>query len=256
VPTLIDETPPARAPERLPEVTVRVVTESSRGHRRRLPSIGSMITTVVAAGAVVAAFLLVGVVTGALHLGLFGTTTVDRSPPAVLKELNDLSRFTAAQGRYQSIVDVQDKVSILPSFLAGERTVFVAKGSVDANVDFGALSGDAVTLRGDHAVTVTLPEPTLGKPVIDQDASRVVSQDRGLVNRVGDFFSNDANDAQRYYQLAAKKLAVAARSSALLTRAEKNTTAMLDGLLRRLGFTDVRIAFVGPSALAKGAPPS
>jgi hypothetical protein len=247
VPVLLDERLPARPSEPIPEVTVRVVTEPGRGGRRRLPAIGSVITTVVAAGAVVAALLLVGVVTGALHLGLFGTTTVDHSPPAVLKEINDLSRFTAAQGNYQSIVDVQDKVSILPSFLAGERTVFVAKGSVDANVDFAALSGGAVVLRGDHAVTVTLPVPTLGKPVIDPDASRVVSQDRGLVNRVGDFFSNDANDAQRYYRMAATKLAAAARSSHLLTRAEKNTTTMLDGLLHRLGFTDVTVTFARPA---------
>jgi uncharacterized protein DUF4230 len=243
VPVLLDETPPARPPDHLPEVTVRVVTEPARAARRRLPAIGSVITTLVAGGVVVAALLVVGVVTGALHLGLFGTTTVDHSPPAVLKELNDLSRFTAAEGNYQSIVDVQDKVSILPSFLAGERTVFVAKGSVDANVDFAALGSDAVVVRGDHAVTITLPKPTLGKPVIDPNASRVVSQDRGLVNRVGDFFSNDANDAQRYYRMAAGKLTVAARSSALLAKAEKNTTTMLDALLGRLGFTDVTVTF-------------
>jgi hypothetical protein len=79
--------------------------------------------------------------------------------------------------------------------------------------------------------------------VIDPDASRVVSQDRGLVNRVGDFFGNDGNDAQRYYRMAAEKLAVAARSSHLVSRAEHNTTKMLDGLLGRLGFTDVRVTF-------------
>src|SRR5262249_23760566 len=103
---LLDE-PSRRAPERAPEVTVRVVTEPDGRGRRRRRSIASVITTVVAAGAVVAALLVVGVVTGLLHLNLFATTTIDNSPPAVLKQLNDLTRYTAAQGRYESTIDIQ-----------------------------------------------------------------------------------------------------------------------------------------------------
>jgi len=45
------------------------------------------------------------------------------SPPAVLKQLTNLSTYSAAQGRYQQTIDVEDDVSILPSFLAGEHTV-------------------------------------------------------------------------------------------------------------------------------------
>ena len=242
MPTLLEDAP-RRAPERAPEVTVRVVTEEGRRARRRLPSIASMVTTLVAAAVVVAVVLVVGVVTGILHLNMFATTTIDRSPPAVLKQLNNLSRYTAAQGKYESTIDVEDNVSILPSFIAGEHTIFIAQGSVDVNVDFAALSGDAVQLRGDHAVTIALPRPTFAKPVVDPNTSRVASQDRGLVNRIGDFFSNDANGAQRFYQMADKKLAAAARASNLVLRAENNTTTMLRGLLGRLGFTDVQVAF-------------
>ena len=127
-----------------------------------------------------ALLLVVGLVTGVLGIGNpFATTTIDRSPPAVLKELTNLSTYSAAQGRYEQTIDVEDDVSILPSFLAGEHTVFLAQGSVDARVDFSGLATDAVQLRGEKAVTVTLPEPTLGKAVIDMHASRVASQDRG-----------------------------------------------------------------------------
>jgi hypothetical protein len=251
MPALLEDAP-QRAPERAPEVTVRVVTEESRRYRRRLPSIASMVTTLVAAAAVVAVVLVVGVVTGILHLDLFATTTIDRSPPAVLKQLNNLSRYTAAQGKYESTIDVEDNVSILPSFIAGEHTIFIAQGTVDANVDFSALSGAAVQVRGDHAVTVTLPRPTFGKPVVDPNTSRVASQDRGLVNRIGDFFSNDANGAQRFYQMAGKKLAAAARASKLVLRAESNTTTMLQGLLGRLGFTDVHVTFAKAAPLTTG----
>ena len=247
MPTLLDETP-RRAPERAPEVTVRVVTEEGRQSRRRRPSIASMVTTLVAGAVVVAVILVVGLLTGILNINPFSTTTIDRSPPAVLKQLNNLSRYTAAQGRYESTIDVEDDVSILPSFIAGEHTIFLAQGTVDANVDFSALSGGAVRLRGDHAVTITMPEPVFGKPVVDPNNSRVASQDRGLVNRIGDFFSHDANGSQRFYQLAEKKLAAAARASKLVSRAETNTTTMLQGLLGRLGFTDVQVSFNGAAA--------
>ena len=117
-----------------PEVTVRVVTQpSAPAVRRRLPRPGNVISTLVALALAVALFLVVGVVTGLLSIGNpFATTTIDRSPPAVLKQLTNLSTYSAAQGRYEQTIDVEDDVSILPSFLAGEHTVFLAQGSVDA----------------------------------------------------------------------------------------------------------------------------
>jgi hypothetical protein len=234
--------PPAPA---APEVTVRVVTqEAPATRRRRLPRPASVLTTLVALALTVAILMLAGVVIGFLHLGNpFATTSVDRSPPAVLQELTNLSSYSAAQGRYQQTIDVEDDVSILPSFLAGEHTVFVAQGSVDAQVDFASLATDAVQLRGDHAVTVTLPVPTLAKPVIDIGASRVASHDRGLLNRAGAVFTENPNAERRFYALAQAKLAKAAKQGDLVARAETNTTKMLHGLLGRLGFTDVQVRF-------------
>ena len=213
--------------------------------RRRLPRPGNVLSTLVALALTVALLLVVGLVTGFLHIGNpFATTTIDRSPPAVLKELTNLSTYSAAQGRYQQTIDVEDDVSILPSFLAGEHTVFLAQGSVDARVDFSGLATDAIQVRGDDAVTVTLPEPTLGKAVIDMDASRVASHDRGLLNRVGAVFSDNPNGEQRFYTLAQKKLGAAAKHGDLVHRAETNTTEMLQGLLGKVGFTDVQVNFV------------
>lgn len=229
-----------------PEVTVRVVAqESAAVRRRRLPRPGNVLSTLVALALVVALLLVVGVVTGFLNIGNpFATTTIDRSPPAVLKELTNLSTYSAAQGRYQQTIDVEDDVSILPSFLAGEHTVFLAQGSVDARVDFSGLATDAVQMRGDKAVTVTLPTPTLDTAVIDMHASRVASHDRGLLNRVGAVFSDNPNGEQRFYELAQKKLGAAAKSGDLIGRAETNTSQMLRGLLGKVGFTDVQVNFV------------
>jgi len=252
MPVLLDDTRPTRdasldAPHpAAPEVTVRVVTQEAPAiRRRRLPRPGNVLSTLVALALAVALFLVVGLLTGILSIGNpFATTTIDRSPPAVLKQLTNLSTYSAAQARYQQTIDVEDDVSILPSFLAGEHTVFLAQGSVDARVDFSGLATDAVQVRGDHAVTVNLPEPTLGQPVIDMRASRVASHERGLLNRVGAVFSDNPNGEQRFYELAQKKLGAAAKSGHLVQRAEANTSQMLQGLLGKVGFTDVQVHFV------------
>lgn len=255
MPLMLDDPPRATEAPTAPnpqEVTVRIVTEHAPGaapaRRRRLPRPGNVLSTLVALALTVAILLLVGVATGFLHLGNpFATTAIDHSPPAVLKQMSNLSTYSAAQGRYQQTIDIEDDVAILPSFLAGEHTVFVAQGSVDAQVDFSGLSADAIQVNGD-SVVVTLPEPKLAKPVIDMSASRVASHDRGLFNRVGAIFTENPNAERRFYELAQTKIAKAANAGKLTARAEANTTKMLQGLLGKVGFTDVQVNFVPAGA--------
>ena len=80
--------------------------------------------------------------------------------------------------------------------------------------------------------------------MIDTHASRVASHDRGLLNRVGAVFSDNPNGEQRFYELAQKKLAAAAKHGDLVAHAETNTTGMLQGLLGKVGFSDVQVNFV------------
>jgi hypothetical protein len=250
--TLLEKRPEANE-ARSNEITVRVVADANgaRAHRRRFPSLGSIASALVVGAIALAVILAAGVLTGLLHLSNpFGTSTIDRSQPALLKEVNDLSSYTAAQGRFATTIDVEDDVSILPSFIAGERTVFLAQGTVDAAIDFSALSNDAVQMAGDGHVTITLPEPTLGKPVIDSNASHVASRDRGLLNRVGGMFSDNPTGERKLYLLAQHKLASAAKESKLVARAERNTTTMLQRFLGRLGYSNVEVVFTSPQSPA------
>lgn len=249
MPTLLeDSTDQARGDH---DVTVRVVAD---GGRRRRPLFGSIVSTVVVGALAVGVLVIAGVLTGVLDLANpFATSTVDRSSPALLKELNNLSSYSAAQGRFQQTIDVEDDVSILPSFIAGERTTFVANGTVDATIDFATLSTAAVQSRGDGAVTITLPEPRLNRAVIDPRTSRVVGRERGLLDRVGGIFSDNPTSEQRFYVLAQDKLGTAAKHSRLVQRAEGNTTKMLQGFLGRLGYTDVNVVYTSPTAVAKSA---
>jgi Protein of unknown function (DUF4230) len=179
----------------------------------------------------------------------FGDKEIDRSGPAVLTAMRDLSEYHAATGSYQIVVDIQQD-SVLPDILKGKRTIFLAVGSVDAFVDFRKLGDDAVTISEDRtSVTIRLPHAQLSKPNVDPEQSRVLNQDLGVIDKLGGLFSDQPNPQnQQMYVLASQKLADAAKQVGLTGKAEANTKITLEKLMRSLGFTTVKITFVDPGA--------
>src|SRR4051795_4105511 len=200
------------------------------------------------AGLVLAAVIVVLVATGPLNP--FKTETKDRSQPVLMKSLENLSDYHAATANMQVVVDVEEDSRLLPSFIKGERTLFVAAGTVDAAVDFRGLSRDpdAVKVSSDRrSVRLTLPAPKLLEPRLDPDRTRVYDRDRGVLDRVQDALSDRPGDEQPLYQLGTRKLADAAAADPELTRtAERNTRGMLAGLLRGLGYEQITINFRPP----------
>jgi hypothetical protein len=177
----------------------------------------------------------------------FATQKTDRSGPVLLKSIQDLSRYVAAEGNFQVLVDLQENKKFIPDIFFNERTLFVGAGSVQAYVDFGGIGQGAVVESADgKSVQVKLPAPVLDKPSLDVDRSYVFAQQRGLVNRVGDLFNGDPNRQQQLYQLASQKIAEAAEDSELRQRAETNTRSMLTSMLKSLGYENVTITFVQP----------
>jgi Protein of unknown function (DUF4230) len=214
----------------------------------RLPRVGSLAGLV---GAVAAVLVLI-VVLSAVHLlpqlrNPFAQTTTVRSQPVILKSITQLSRYEAASGSFEVVVDITKRTSLLPSFLAGSETLFVGQGSDIAFVDFGQLKSQAIKMNADRtAVTVTLPKAQLEPAVLNPSQSYVYAEQQGLLNRVGNFFSGNPNSQQQVYVLAQQKIETAAKQSPLLTEAQKNTQGMLDGMLTSLGFTHVTVTF-GPA---------
>ncbi|MDP4504720.1 DUF4230 domain-containing protein [Nonomuraea sp. NBC_00507] len=197
------------------------------------------------AGFLVLAVLLV--VAGRLAwtwLNPMGEQTIDRSQPVLLQSIKDLSRFEAATGNFQVVVDLEKDANFLPDAIKGTRTLFVGAGGVDAYVDFSAMATNAVTVSPDRTeATVRLPRAQLEKPNLDNSRSYVFAQQRGLFDRVQDFLSGSPGDQRELYLLAEKKISEAAVASDLRTRADTNTKAMLSGLLKSLGFTKVTVKF-------------
>jgi hypothetical protein len=182
-------------------------------------------------------------------LNPFREETRDRSQPVLLESLENLSEYRAARANLQVVVDVERDTGLLPAFIKGERTLFVAAGTVDASVDFGSLDGDAVRVSDDgRAASIVLPPPRLAPPRLDPARSRIYDRDRGVLDRIGDALSDDGGaDQQELYRLAEGKLRdAAAQDRDLLRTAERNTRSMLTGLLRGLGFERITIRFRRP----------
>jgi hypothetical protein len=174
----------------------------------------------------------------------FAQHTVDRSGPAVLKSIQDLQEYHAASGSFQQIVDLKSD-SALPDQLLGERTLFVAVGSVDAIVDFSQIGQGAVQVSGDRrSATINLPRPQISDAQLDVGKSYVYDRDRGIFNQIGSLFGGSSEDQRALYTLAEQKIHTAAQNgSGLVPRAEENTRRMLQTLLRALGFTSVSVNF-------------
>lgn len=177
----------------------------------------------------------------------FTQEQTDRSGPPLLKSIQDLSRYVAAEGNFQVVIDLQKDRRYVPDFLINERTLFVGVGTVEAYVDFSKLAESAVVISTDHkSVEITLPAPELGDTNLDLTASYVFAEERGLLNRIGDVFGNDPNRQREVYRLAEERIGAAARDSGLTARAQENTQKMLEGLLRSLDYEEVKIIYVTP----------
>ena len=217
-----------------------------RPRRRRLPA------GAIAAGVVLLVALLAVSSLGSLRLwpsfpNPFGARETDRSQPVLLKAIEDLAVFKAATGNFQVVVDLEKGSRGIPLVIKGERTLFVAGGSVDAEVDFSTLDEGAIKVSADgERVEITLPRARLTQARVDPAQSQVFSRERGLLDRLGSVLSDNPTSERELYQLAQAKMQAAAAQSDLQARAEQNTRAMLESMLRSLGYRDVTVRFRDP----------
>lgn len=202
----------------------------------------TVITVAVAVMAVCAVVLVVALTLTVLDP--FGTDTVDRSGPAVLQQIRKLEEFTAAEGNFTQDVDLEQDAKFLPDFLAGQRVTALVTGSVRASVDFSQLDEDSIEVSDDgNTIRLTLPEPQLGDADIEESSARIIGRDRGLIDRVDDFFADNPTDDAALYAAAEEKVAAAARESDLVEEARTNTEQWLTTFLGAAGFENVEITW-------------
>ncbi|NLA37674.1 MAG: DUF4230 domain-containing protein [Actinobacteria bacterium] len=137
---------------------------------------------------------------------------------------------------------------IVPDAFDANSGIALYQGSVDALVDLSGLTQDDIVVESTtRRVTITVPEPVLSRPNIDPSKSKVVSQNRGLLTRLGELFSESPMQGKEALDgLAIDELTDAALESNLTEIGRENTRDFLTALGRELGYTDVTIVFEEP----------
>jgi len=195
---------------------------------------------------VVIAFTLVGLLAVGVISAFnpFASEQVDRSAPAVLERIQELEEFTAAEGQFVQTVDFEQDAKYLPSFLKGERVIASVQGNVAATVDFGSLDQDAVKVIDDRrTISLRLPAPVLQPADIEEASTKILTRDRGVLDRAEDFFSSNPTDDTPLYRAAEKKVDAAAAQSDLEQTARTNTERWLRTFLGAAGFDEVTISW-------------
>ena len=177
----------------------------------------------------------------------FTQKTVDRSQPALLQSLSNLSRYEAAPGRFDVVIDLEKDARWMPSVLRGERTTYLAHGTVSAGVDLAGLDASRITVDPTtRAVQIIVPHALLGAVHVDAARSKVLSHQRGLLDRVGQALGDAPAARPELTLMAERHLRAAANESDVRAVAERNTRTMLTQLVKGLGFSNVTVRFVTP----------
>jgi hypothetical protein len=224
-----------------------VATKTRReGHEGRAFNV---LTIAVAALLVVVAAVVVLRLAGVSLPNPFAETHTENPNAVVLAQLRNQSKYVAATARFQTLIDAQEDAQFLPDALKGSRELFIAEGDVDGSVDFGRLAEDAIQVSPDgQTLTVHVPPAQLGRPRIDTNATRLLSRERGLLDRLGEALGGgDPTNQQALWQRAEQKIGEAAARSELTQRTEENTAMFLRSLFGGLGYREVKVVFDGPT---------
>ncbi|HBX78902.1 MAG TPA: hypothetical protein DEG43_14765 [Acidimicrobiaceae bacterium] len=188
---------------------------------------------------------------GSMRNSLFGVEQRPEAAKTTLVAIRKTADLRAATGEFSVPVyfgTEQDGLihDIVPDAFDANSGVALYAGEVDALVDLSKLTSDDLDInRSDRSITLRVPEPRLSDPNLDESASKVITQDRGVFTRFGEFFDDaPLQGKDKLDQKAVAELRVAAQESELQETAKANATAFLTGLLENLGYDDITIEFV------------
>lgn len=106
------------------------------------------------------------------------------SGAAVVERIQQLSRLETASYTVQTVIDVSQgsNIPVIGEFLAGDTLLLIAVGRVEAGIDLGTLTPDAVTVSPDGGtITVRLPPAQVFSTALDSEKTRVYSRERGIL---------------------------------------------------------------------------
>lgn len=165
---------------------------------------------------------------------------------AIVTHVRSLNRLETAEMRITHVANVKQTYKWVPDALGGDSLTLLAAGDVIAGFDFSKLSEDDVTRDASGGVILHLPAPEILVTRIDNQATRVINRNTGMLRRA------DPDMESRARAHVETMIHDEALKSGILKLAEDNGEKVLAELLHTLGFQRVRFMFAKPSRFGKG----
>jgi hypothetical protein len=166
------------------------------------------------------------------------TVVIRADAPTVLRQVQALSQLQTSKYTLEKILDAERTRRYVPSFLAGEKLLFVAHGEVVAGLDLARVGEDDLQMTGD-SLSIRLPEPRILLSKVDNERSHVYERETGLLSRPDkDLETQVRTEAER-------QIREAALESGILADARKNGEQSLRALLSLAGYKDIRFSYEG-----------
>ena len=199
--------------------------------------------------------LVIGLLLGALLLGLMGflllsrssgpallshlwsavtgrTLSIDVSQPTVVNRIQQLQRLETVVYTMDKVVSGAKENPIFPDFLAGDRLLLLVHGEVVGGIDFSSLKPGDVKVEGKQ-VHLHLPAAQVFSTRLDSAKTRVYSRQTGLL------VPTDPNLETQVRQEAERQLLAAALADGILRTAQQNGSSTITSLLQGLGFEQI-----------------
>ena len=164
---------------------------------------------------------------------------------AIVTRVRALNRLETAEMRITHVANVKQTYKWVPDSLGGDELTLLAAGDVIAGFDFSKLSENDVTRDASGGVILHLPAPEILVTRIDNQATRVINRNTGMLRR------EDPNLETRARAHVETMIHDEALKNGILKLAEDNGEKVLSELLHTLGFQRVRFVFAQPSRFAR-----
>lgn len=160
---------------------------------------------------------------------------------AIVTRVRSLNRLETSEMRITHVANVKQTYKWVPDAIGGDSLTLLAAGDVIAGFDFSQLTEDDVTRDATGGVVLHLPAPQILVTRLDNNATRVINRNTGMLRR------EDPDMESRARAHVETMIRDEALKAGVLKQAEDNGEKVLAELLHTLGFQRVRFVFGKPS---------
>jgi hypothetical protein len=153
---------------------------------------------------------------------------------ALVTQVRELNRLETASMHVMHVGKVTQSYKLVPNAIAGDELTFLAEGDVIAGIDLAQLKKEDVWRSPDGTVNIRLPRAQVLVTKIDNNKSRVISRDTGVLRR------RDVDLETRARQHAERNIHDEAVKRGILKLAQDNGERKLADFLIAAGIQKVK----------------